>query len=425
MDDDKEYNSKSIEHKTKDQLYKFYYDIMKEIQGHTITVDQGIYQECLESTSMLQVINYIKQAIDILIVKKTEKRNEQLTQLSLKNINNNTNEYLVIINENQLRKMEGDIRRYIKNHFQTKLQIEALEKKISSYLDMEDEYNEMKEKLKYENGMFLNNDRKDNEILILRAENSNLKASIANLEFGYKKKEDRSKKDKAKMDSMDKQIEKLKSTIAKLEKTNTNYNSNSNSCNNINIQINQNGSTSSKWVTRHEDENYTSLGKHYYDSDKVNTSEQRETMNKINNIKQFKQSKAKTKHKLTKETIGTHYSSNSAKRISLNNNSSPNKIIHNKNNSMNMKLTDAKIEELGLLKNINNYSNLNVGFHLQAKKNMKKFTQITHLIPTSKIPISQRSKIKQQQITKLYFTSKNSNRIGNHSAFGIRTYEKV
>ena len=36
----------------------------------------------------------------------------------------------------------------------------------------------MKTKYKYEDGKFLENDRKDNEILILRAENSNLKAQI-------------------------------------------------------------------------------------------------------------------------------------------------------------------------------------------------------------------------------------------------------
>ena len=43
---------------------------------------------------------------------------------------------------------------------------------------MEEEFDEMKEKLKYENGKFLHNEKKENEILILRAENSNLKKII-------------------------------------------------------------------------------------------------------------------------------------------------------------------------------------------------------------------------------------------------------
>ena len=40
-------------------------------------------------------------------------------------------------------------------------------------MEMEEEFDEMKEKLKYENGKFLHNEKKENEILILRAENSN------------------------------------------------------------------------------------------------------------------------------------------------------------------------------------------------------------------------------------------------------------
>ena len=43
---------------------------------------------------------------------------------------------------------------------------------------MEEEFDEMKEKFKYENGKFLHNEKKENEILILRAENSNLKKII-------------------------------------------------------------------------------------------------------------------------------------------------------------------------------------------------------------------------------------------------------
>lgn len=411
--DDSHNSNESNDHKPKDKLYKFYYDIMKEIQGHSIIIDPGIYHEILESTSLDQIIDYIKQSIHILIQKKEEKLNPQLTQLpSNSNSDGSEGSY-----ESQLRKMEKDIRKHLKNHFQAKLQIEALEKKIRSYLDMEEEYNEMKEKLKYENGKFLNNDRKDNEILILRAENSNIKASIANLEEIHKaKEEDILKKEKTTIKALNKQIDTLKETISKLERMS--HNCNSKSCNNINIQINQNGSLSSKWVTRNEEENnYTSFGRHPFDLDKINTSDQ-DTMKKINSIKQYKQNANKTKNKLTKETYNTHYTINSAK--------SPNKIIHNKNNSINMKLTDIRLEELGLLKNINNYSNININrLHLQQKKNMKKINKITHLIPTSKLPISQRSKLKQQQLTKLYFTSKNSKRNGNYSDVGIKTYERI
>ncbi len=54
---------------------------------------------------------------------------------------------------------------------------------------MEEEFDEMKEKLKYENGKFLHNEKKENEILILRAENSNLKKIIDKNERTIEEKE--------------------------------------------------------------------------------------------------------------------------------------------------------------------------------------------------------------------------------------------
>ena len=43
-----------------------------------------------------------------------------------------------------------------------------MENKIEEYMEIEDEFEEMKTKLKYEDGSFLNNDLKDNEIIIIR-----------------------------------------------------------------------------------------------------------------------------------------------------------------------------------------------------------------------------------------------------------------
>ena len=50
--------------------------------------------------------------------------------------------------------------------------------KLNAYMEMETEFEELKEKVKYEGGKFLNNERKDNEIMILRQENSILKKEI-------------------------------------------------------------------------------------------------------------------------------------------------------------------------------------------------------------------------------------------------------
>ena len=84
--------------------------------------------------------------------------------------------------ESIIRNLESKQRILTKNYFQQKLQIDAMENKIEEYMEMEDEFEEMKTKLKYEDGRFLNNDRKDNEILIIRGENSILKTEINKLE---------------------------------------------------------------------------------------------------------------------------------------------------------------------------------------------------------------------------------------------------
>ena len=50
-----------------------------------------------------------------------------------------------------------------------------MEKQIKDYKEMEESFEQMKEKYKYPEGKLLENEIKDNEILIIRAENTNLK----------------------------------------------------------------------------------------------------------------------------------------------------------------------------------------------------------------------------------------------------------
>lgn len=113
------------------------------------------------------------------------------------------------INENMLqyqstiRNIEESNRQYIQTIFYQRLQIQSLEHQIGDYIEMEEEFEEMKSKFKYDEGTFLDNDRKDNEILILRAENSNLKKNLTRLEKENEVKGER--------------IEKLSKRIKKLE----------------------------------------------------------------------------------------------------------------------------------------------------------------------------------------------------------------
>ena len=106
--------------------------------------------------------------------------------LSIINNNNYSQNQLQL--ENHIIKLESDIRYYMKREFQFKIQKDALEMKIRAYMGIEDEYEILKEKVRYEGGKFLNNDRKDNEIIILRQENSLLKKDIPYFPFTSREK---------------------------------------------------------------------------------------------------------------------------------------------------------------------------------------------------------------------------------------------
>ena len=53
---------------------------------------------------------------------------------------------------------------------------------MRKYLDINEQYEKLKIKVKFKKGKFLNDDKKENEIFILRQENSNLKKEINKLE---------------------------------------------------------------------------------------------------------------------------------------------------------------------------------------------------------------------------------------------------
>ena len=152
----------------KEQLYKLFFELESEVKGEKKELDEQEYEETILNSKIESLIHYIKETTNLLIKKKTQKH-QNLVQRNL----NKAEVY-----ENKLQKYENDIRGYVKSLFQYKIQCEALEMKLEAYMEMEQDFEEMKEKLKYEEGTFLDNDRKDHEILILRAENSTLKKII-------------------------------------------------------------------------------------------------------------------------------------------------------------------------------------------------------------------------------------------------------
>ena len=201
------------------QLYDLYIDIKtflvsseKEKQNDTNL------KEISSTTEPYTIINYLKNCINILIEdKKANKINNS------QNINQDNNNILKQL-ESYIKKLENDLKYSIKKQFMFKIQKDSLEMKIRGYMEIEEEYEELKEKVKYEGGKFLNNDRKDNEIIILRRENSNLKKEINKIEEKNKNFDKKIKDNieiinglKFKLSQMNKKIEELKDEINNLK----------------------------------------------------------------------------------------------------------------------------------------------------------------------------------------------------------------
>ena len=239
-------DKKNYEHQCKELLYNLFYEIKSEILGKKIEIDEDEYQENVTRITIPKLINYIHDSIQILITTKIEisKRKQKVeddkyyTKLS-SNMQIQNDQEEKIKYENIIRKLEEKERILYKNNFHHTLQKEAMENKISELMEVEDKFEEMKEKLKYEDGRFLNNDRKDNEILIIRRENSNLKNTIKDLENKIKNLNDFNEQLKTKIKQLNGQINDLR---IKIEEKQAKFNLSSNYFQNINNNISTNNS---------------------------------------------------------------------------------------------------------------------------------------------------------------------------------------
>ena len=207
----------------KEELFSLYKIIKNKISNAKTEKDD----EDINSINSSSLLNYIKENIQILI--------NQNIYIELKNNYNQLEKYII--------KLEMDNKYYLKYFMRYKIQKDALEMKLNAYMGLEDEFEELKEKVKYEGGKFLENDRKDNEIIILRRENSTLKKEIANLENKNKKYENKNAIYKNNIKELQKEIQSLNKKISDLEKSlkenkiknNLQKNlTNCNSCSNLN-----------------------------------------------------------------------------------------------------------------------------------------------------------------------------------------------
>jgi len=145
---------------------EFYRDIYEEIANNFNIKYLNNNEQIKIDSSLIKNFHTLKinlqNIIDLIINTKLEKEILQYKQ--------------IILNLEQGKKY------LIQQNFLKKTKIDMLENEICAYMEMEEEFEEMKIKFKYDDGEFLKNEKKENEILILRAENSNLKISIKNNE---------------------------------------------------------------------------------------------------------------------------------------------------------------------------------------------------------------------------------------------------
>ena len=296
QDKDKDISkSKLKEHKWKELLYELFYEIKSEILGCKIEIEEVEYQECVKAITIPKLVNYIHDSIQILIQKKVddsklEQREEDekfYIKLNSKNYTNplkddEKSKYL-----NLIKYLEEKERFLYKKLFYLQYQKESLDYKMGDYQEMEEEFEEMKAKLKYEDGRFLNNDRKENEIIIIRGENSNLKKTIKNLEEGMSKLEKENKNNKIIISNYENELKEIKLKLEEVQKQNEILNAHS-----INININNVTGTNKNNLLQNNNINNTKFNNNNGNNVSKYSKEEMNTKNGENKTK-YKKIKAK------------------------------------------------------------------------------------------------------------------------------------
>ena len=189
-------NQQINETNLKRELYELYIDI----KSYLISLNENITNDTEIETSSDPFL-IIKTIHDYINIIKNNKKVNLISQL-----------------ENIIIKLEKDLKYHIKNEFMLKIQKDSADSKIRSFIEMEEEFEELKEKVRYEGGKFLNNDRKDNEIKILRRENSNIKREVKKMEIKIRNLEKKGLEDQGIIDELKIKIIKSDKKLEEMEK---------------------------------------------------------------------------------------------------------------------------------------------------------------------------------------------------------------
>ena len=223
--------------------------------SYYITSIQAIISKTISNnySSLLEKINYYFRRINILF-DKLLKDISVFSQYESKNK----------LDEKIIRKLYSEI-------FKEKNFKECLENKIGKLEQKQIEIEKLKEKMGivFSDGQIIHNERKENEILILRSENSNLKNYIQNHEKTLKRKEEEINKLNQKIVNLNREVQKNKKNNGNNTRQKSPYTGHSFSNININFnEIKENNSSSRYLQKKDNSQKFSSLFRTF--SEKLN-----------------------------------------------------------------------------------------------------------------------------------------------------------
>ena len=360
----------------KSQLYSYYIDLLDELSSISSSRTNSLCNPDFGKLTTSDLILQIKESNKILC-------NEKIAQITA--INKNNKNYYQL--ENYLKKIEFDLKYFIRQYYEYKIQNDALEEKVRIYGLMQEEFEELKEKVRYEGGRFLNNERKENEIIILRQENTILKKEITKFEKMQKLNETLKKDYIIKINYLQNEIDKLKKKLKEYQESSLNNKNNNKNENMDNPQSNNNANNIQK--------KYHKLNKALININNINNKEN--TLSKwfskleidgINNIitNRTKKNlslnyKKNLKNLIQKQTIFTNKrpsNYNIIKNLYMNSNNSI-KYNYNINSSSMSTLNTNNVFTSNYNKIISNINHKNVRHSLKKKygKNNRKNNSIS------------------------------------------------
>ena len=437
----------------KSQLYSYYLDLLNEISSYSSSNNISIDNKNLDyqNISISDIILNIKESTSDLINCKVS---------HIISLDNNNKKYFQL--QNYTKKIEFDLKYYLRLCFEYKVQTDALEDKIRIYRIMQDDFEELKEKVKYESGRFLNNERKENEIIILRQENTILKNEIAKLEKHNKLNEIMKKDFLNKIKKFENEIEQLKKKLNEYQDISMKKNKikNENNDTSTNKKLINNENTLSKWFSKHDIENVNSIIpnslsrknnlnllkslKNLFPKNTISNNKRPSNYNILKNLYMNSNNNSirNNINSSTMSTINTNnmFTSNYNKIIHSINHNSNNNVRHcskkkysgfkqqRKNNSISMKI-DKEEDKSNTIKYIKS-NNDKYMYKSDRKKISIEFNKIVNLKPTINFPLSCKhktsSKLKKFKNKKIGL-SNNFNDFKtrkNNSALNIRINSK-